>query len=318
MVNLLRKAIVALVLFTLLMIPVAGASSPIAKTNDYQVKPSDLYFNSFPQIYINASKNTSFNVSFLALMLVASTGIYMSYFPSESWGIQRVSQNELIYQSNISLKPLASEDYSYMENQFNISNLGNINNTYLKKFADGNQETEYSTNKISAIVQIIIQKTNFTNPSYTNNSGRISGFDITFKFIPKSQIPGIGSFTQGFLPSQNSRSGDLFLFQVLGARIQNDMEGFKSLTNPSRVLSTNHASGDSVLADRFVKGRRAKQAKIREAIAELIHEGIVESRVDHGNQILFLRDPAAIKAILNRFRESFLDSLTSNVLSLLD
>ena len=77
-------------------------------------------------------------------------------------------------------------------------------------------------------------------------------------------------------------------------------------------------SGDSVLADRFVKGRRAKQAKIREAIAELIHEGIVESRVDHGNQILFLRDPAAIKAILNRFRESFLDSLTSNVLSLLD
>ncbi len=246
MVNLLRKAIVALVLFTLLMIPVAGASSPIAKTNDYQVKPSDLYFNSFPQIYINASKNTSFNVSFLALMLVASTGIYMSYFPSESWGIQRVSQNELIYQSNISLKPLASEDYSYMENQFNISNLGNINNTYLKKFADGNQETEYSTNKISAIVQIIIQKTNFTNPSYTNNSGRISGFDITFKFIPKSQIPGIGSFTQGFLPSQNSRSGDLFLFQVLGARIQNDMEGFKSLTNPSRVLSTNHASGVEV------------------------------------------------------------------------
>ena len=245
MVNLLRKAIVALVLFALLMIPVAGASSPITKTNDHQAKPSDLYFNSFPQIYINASRNTSFNVSFLALMLVASTGIYMSYFPSESWGIQRVSQNELIYQANISLKPLASEDYSYMENQFNISNLGNINNTYLKKFADGSQEIEYS-NKMSAIVQVIIQKTNFTNPSYTNNSGRISGFDITFKFTPKSQIPNMGLSAPGGLIDQKSGSGNLFLFQVLGARIQNDMEGFKSLTNPSRALSTNHASGVEV------------------------------------------------------------------------
>ncbi|MCL5782578.1 MAG: hypothetical protein M1476_01545 [Candidatus Thermoplasmatota archaeon] len=239
-----KKAIVALLLFALLMLPVAGASAPVAKINDQAKPSSDLYFNSFPQIYINASGNTSFNVSFLALMLVANTGIYMSYFPSESWDIKKVSQNELVYQSNISLKPLASEDYSYLMNQFNVSNLSNINNTYIQKYADGHESE--SVNKISAIVQIIIQKTNFTNPSSAGNHTPISGFDITFRFTPSSPIPGPGSFSPVMLPGPASDSGNLFLFQVLGARIQNDMEGFQSLMKPSKVLSTDHASGVEV------------------------------------------------------------------------
>ena len=243
MIKPLKKAIVALLLFALLMLPAAGASAPVVKINDQAKPSSDLYFNSFPQIYINASGNTSFNVSFLALMLVANTGIYMSYFPSESWDIKKVSQNELIYQSSISLKPLVSEDYSYLRNQFNVSNLSNINNTYIQKYADGH---ESESNGISATVQIIIQKTNFTNPSFTSNSTLISGFDITFKFTPSSPIPGPGSSLPVMLPGQASGSGNLFLFQVLGARIQNDMEGFQSLMKSPKAPSTDHASGIEV------------------------------------------------------------------------
>lgn len=68
----------------------------------------------------------------------------------------------------------------------------------------------------------------------------------------------------------------------------------------------------------FVTGRRTKREKIQETIKDLIEQGIVQTTQDGGRKMIYLSESDKIKSLLKRFRESFLDSLTSNVLSLLE
>ncbi len=70
--------------------------------------------------------------------------------------------------------------------------------------------------------------------------------------------------------------------------------------------------------DMFVNGRRARREKVQSLIDEMVEQGILHLQPDNGRNIVFLNDPEKVKQVLRRFRESFLDSMSSNILSLLD
>lgn len=75
---------------------------------------------------------------------------------------------------------------------------------------------------------------------------------------------------------------------------------------------------ESANVDTFLNGRKSKREKTKEVIGEMVSQGILYSQSNRGEIIVFLNDPDRIKEILKRFRESFLDSMSSNILSLLD
>lgn len=75
---------------------------------------------------------------------------------------------------------------------------------------------------------------------------------------------------------------------------------------------------ESANSDMFLNGRRSHREKAREAMEEMILQGILHTQTSNGQRILFISDPEKLKKVLQRFRESFLDSLSSNILSLLD
>lgn len=68
----------------------------------------------------------------------------------------------------------------------------------------------------------------------------------------------------------------------------------------------------------FLTGRRSKREKVRGLIEDMLTQGVLHSQPDGGKRILFLNDAEKIKAVLSRFRESFLDTMSSNILSMLD
>lgn len=71
-------------------------------------------------------------------------------------------------------------------------------------------------------------------------------------------------------------------------------------------------------AETFINGRRSRREKTEEIIDDMSEQGIILVEVHRNQRIMCLNEPEMMKAILKRFRESFLDSLTSNILSLLD
>ena len=70
--------------------------------------------------------------------------------------------------------------------------------------------------------------------------------------------------------------------------------------------------------DQFINGRRSRREKVQILIGEMVEQGILHLQPDGGRDIIFLNDPEKVKRVLKRFRESFLDSMSSNILSLLD
>lgn len=75
---------------------------------------------------------------------------------------------------------------------------------------------------------------------------------------------------------------------------------------------------DSAKAESFMTGRRSRKEQTKEIIADMINQGILHTQSNGGEKIIFINEPDKVKAILKRFRESFLDSLSSNILSLLE
>lgn len=69
---------------------------------------------------------------------------------------------------------------------------------------------------------------------------------------------------------------------------------------------------------KFLTGRRARREKTTEIINDMVEQGILHLQSERGGNILFLNDSEKVKDTLNRFRESFLDTMSSNILSLLD
>ena len=68
----------------------------------------------------------------------------------------------------------------------------------------------------------------------------------------------------------------------------------------------------------FLSGRRSKQESVRQVISDMIDQGVLHSESRSSSSRLFLADPDNTKLILKRFQESFLDSLSSNIMSLLE
>lgn len=68
----------------------------------------------------------------------------------------------------------------------------------------------------------------------------------------------------------------------------------------------------------FLSGRKSKQTNVRQVISDMIDQGVLHSESKSSSSYLFLADPDNTKLILKKFRESFLDSLSSNIMSLLE
>lgn len=68
----------------------------------------------------------------------------------------------------------------------------------------------------------------------------------------------------------------------------------------------------------FLTGRKSRQEKYRRLITDMLDQGVLHSGSRSSTTFLYLTDPEKTKEILNRFRGSFLDSLSNNILSLLD
>ncbi len=68
----------------------------------------------------------------------------------------------------------------------------------------------------------------------------------------------------------------------------------------------------------FLSGRKSKQENTRQVISDMINQGIIHSESKSITNYLFLTDPENTKLILKKFRESFLDSMSSNIMSMLD
>jgi predicted transcriptional regulator len=70
--------------------------------------------------------------------------------------------------------------------------------------------------------------------------------------------------------------------------------------------------------DLFLTGRRSRREKTKEIVDEMAEQGILHIQTEQKRVILFLNDSDKVKETLSRFRESFLDTMSSNILSLLD
>ncbi|EQB67819.1 MAG: transcriptional regulator, ArsR family [Thermoplasmatales archaeon A-plasma] len=65
------------------------------------------------------------------------------------------------------------------------------------------------------------------------------------------------------------------------------------------------------------RGRKSLQEKKKALILEMLEEGIL--RENEGEHFLYLlNDPGMVTDTLRKFRESFLDTLTENIISMLD
>ena len=68
----------------------------------------------------------------------------------------------------------------------------------------------------------------------------------------------------------------------------------------------------------FLSGRKSKQENVRQIISDMLDQGVLHSESKSSSSYLFLADPDNMKIILKKFRQSFLESMSSNIMSLLE
>lgn len=207
----LRRLLLLLAVFSILALPAASADDGGNGTG-IPVE-GELHFTSYPQVYINATANTSFNLSYEGMLLFTQYGFYYTYFPSETWTVHRVSNNSLYYASHLTFHKSNVNYLMGLESKFNI------NSTLIQ----GNQEDSGSghDSSISSDITVWMNKTMVSNPVPGNNAS-LSGFQLTFTMTSNS-ISG---------------SGDLLLIQQLGAKLGNGYEQYHHLANLSQNLTS--------------------------------------------------------------------------------
>lgn len=201
----------------LIVLPVAAAenSGPLNHTSE-----NDLRFTDFPQLYINATSQTSFNVSLTALLLFANHGVYVSLLPNERWDIARVSNNSLYYEADIHFTQINNDSLDHLETRFNVTNLTSPELQNEGLFSD--------EQPLTAHVIIYMNKTYVSDPvNGTQQSNTLTGFRITFT-LTSSDIKGPGS---------------LILIQQLGARIDRVTEPYHALANLAKSLVRSNDTG---------------------------------------------------------------------------
>lgn len=192
-----------------------GAHSPEAPVEN------DLHFTSYPQLYINASANTSFNLSYEGMLLFTQSGFYYAFFPSESWSINRVSNNSINYASHLIFHKSNFEYLKGLETRFNIS--PNLTQ-------NGQEDSGFGyDSQITSDIVIWMNKTYVANPVQGNNTS-ISSFQLTFT-MNSTIING---------------SGDLLLIQQLGAKLGNQFKQYHQLPQISRNLTKLNTTGIGV------------------------------------------------------------------------
>ncbi len=75
---------------------------------------------------------------------------------------------------------------------------------------------------------------------------------------------------------------------------------------------------DNVELSYFLTGRKGRQENMRQIISDMIEQEVLHSESRSSSSHLFLSDPDKTKLVLKRFRESFLDSMSTNIMSMLD
>lgn len=212
--TILRRLLVLMVISLVLTLPIASADDSGAQVHDPE---NDLMFTHFPQVYVNVTKNASFNVSYVGMLLFTSTGMYFSYFPNEVWKIDRVSNNSLTYTSNIHFNLINSDKLGLFVNEFNLTNIP-MNHMPMGETGD-------MAESIGATVSVSMVKAYLHDPiNTTNNTSSLTGFKMTFSFH-SLQIKG---------------SGDLLLIQQLGAKVHNEFEQYHLLAK--FISGTSHGN----------------------------------------------------------------------------
>ncbi len=208
-----RRIIALLLIGALLVLPVASADDSGQTGNQNHELQNELKFTAFPQVYVNVSNNASFNVSYIGVILVTTSGIYYSYFPAQNWVITRNSNTSVSYRSHVMFQHLDSEHIAALKSRFNVTSLGDQTENHMP----GEAEVE----SIAANVTVSMMKVHISSPvNGSNSSSNLTGFKLSFS-LSSSQIKG---------------PGQMFLIQTLGARIHNGFEAYHSLAAISKDL----------------------------------------------------------------------------------
>ncbi len=75
---------------------------------------------------------------------------------------------------------------------------------------------------------------------------------------------------------------------------------------------------ENVELSQFLNGRKSRQENMRQIISDMIEQGVIHSESRSTSSHLFLADPQMTKSVLKKFRESFLDLMSSNIMSMLE
>lgn len=221
---LLRRILLILALFSLIALPIAsaddGGSSPETPVQN------ELHFTNYPQIYINATGNTSFNLSYDGMLLFTQSGFFYAFFPSETWTVHRVSNNSLFYTSHLTFIKSNIEYLNGLEKRFNISST----------LVQGSQEDLGNDHgpHITSDVTIWMNKTMVPNP-IPGNTSRLSSFQLTFT-MNSSNING---------------PGDLLLIQQLGAKLGQGFGQYHNLDQFSKNLVKLNTTGIGVASTNY-------------------------------------------------------------------
>ncbi len=219
-----RRLILFLVLFSLIALPAAsaedGGHSPETPVEN------ELHFTSYPQVFINASKNTSFNLSYEGMLLFSQTGFYYAYFPSETWAVHRVSNNSLYYSSHLTFHKTDPNILNGLAKRFNISST----------LITGNQEDSGNgqDSRVTSDITIWMNKTQVANP-VPGNTSKLSSFQLTF-LMSSNSITG---------------QGDLLLIQQLGAKLDNSFEQYHHLAQVTKNLTKLNTTTIGVSSTRY-------------------------------------------------------------------
>lgn len=214
-----KRFIALLLVAVLLVLPLAAAddSGTVNPNPD-----NNLRFTHFPQVYVNVSTNASFNVSYVGLIMVSTSGVFYSYFPADFWVVTRESNISVSYKSSIVMSHLDNQNIEDVRSQYNVTEL--------------NQSTDHITEQpeienIPANVTVSMTKEYVKSPvNSTGNITNLTGFKISFS-LTSSHIKG---------------PGILYLIQALGAKIQNGYERYHVLAEVAQHNSVVNGSAIGV------------------------------------------------------------------------
>ncbi len=221
----LKRILALLLIGVLIALPIASADDSGTPGHNPE---NDLRFTHFPQVYVTVTKNASFNVSYVGLVLLTGTGVYFSYFPAQKWVVTRASNNSMNYDSSVIFNHLDTQHVGLIQKQFNITNLNQQTN--------GSEGDVPEMENLQANVSVSMNKVYIESPlNGTNNSTNLTGFKLSFS-ISSNQITG---------------PGDLLLIQQLGAKINNGFERYHKLAQISQNLSKLNTSAIGVTSTNY-------------------------------------------------------------------